>query len=303
MLCGKVPFEAENLLAIAMRHISEVASSPKDMNLDVPQDLADITVLLLSKDPLARYGGDALALADDLERVCRGLKPRYRSVEISSESPTEPLVTPPDTFRRERCVRRRSKKRSVVGAATAAALALGLTLSGAYSYGLYELPWTSSTNAAVQKEITSEAPSLESADVLTPPENPQDETVTPVATEAQPVAYTAPVKNNPEPVQGELPAAAPATAEQEAEPVGGQEGGPPAPVPTVGEKKTRTEPLKKAAVIKVTSAREDEKPGTERGEHSKNTSAGTQLSVPEEGHGARHAQVFSRKSAYAIASN
>jgi hypothetical protein len=269
MLSGKVPFEAENLLAIAMRHVSEVACSPKEINPDVPQDLAAVTLLLLSKDPLARYGGDALALADDLERVCRGLKPRYCGVGISSGNLTEPLATPPVTLRRERRVRRRSKKRSVLGGATAAALALGLTLSGAYSYGLYELPWTSSTNAADHKEVTSAAPSLESAEVLTPPENPQDETVTPVVTQAQPVAYTAPVKDNPAPVQEALPAAAPATAEQEAEPVVGQEGGPPAPVPTVGEKKTRTEPLKKAAVITGPSAEEDEKPGSERGEEQK----------------------------------
>ena len=254
-----------------MRHVTEVASSPKEINPDVPQDLAAVTLLLLSKDPRARYGGDALALADDLKRVCQGLKPRYCGVGISSENLTEPLAIPPYTLRRERRVPRRSKKRSVFSAATAAVLALGLTLSGAYSYGLYELPWTSSTNAAAQKEVASAAPSLESAEVLTPSENPQDETVTPVVTEAQPVAYTAPAKDNPAPVQEVFPAAAPATAEQEAEPVVGQEGGPPAPVPTVGEKKTRTEPLKKAAVITVASAREDEKPGSERGEHSENT--------------------------------
>lgn len=270
MLCGKVPFEAENLLAIAMRHVSEVASSPKEINPDVPQDLAAVTLLLLSKDPLARYGGDALALADDLERVCRGLKPRFCGVGISLENPTEPLATPPATFRRERrIVRGRSKKRSVFGAATAAALALGLTLSGAYSYGLYELPWTSSTNAANQNEVRSAAPSLESAEVLTSPENPQDETVTPVVTEAQPVAYTASGKENPAPVHEALPAAAPAAVEQEAEPVVGQEVEPPAPVPTVGEKKTRTEPPKKAAVSKVASAGEDEKPGSEQGEEQK----------------------------------
>jgi hypothetical protein len=37
----------------------------------------------------------------------------------------------------------------------------------------------------------------------------------------------------------------------------------------VGEKKTRTEPLKKAAVITVAPAGEDEKPGSERGEELK----------------------------------
>ena len=277
MLCGKVPFEAQSPLAIAMKHVSEVASSPKEMNPDVPEDLAAATLLLLSKDPQARYGGDALTLAEDLERVCRGQKPRYRGVVSSAESPTEPLVTPPVTPREERRVCRRSKKRNVVGAATAAVLALSLTLGGAYAYGIYELPWTPSTNAASQNEVTPAAPFLGSVEVPTPPEDVQDETVAPVVTEVQPVAYTAPAEEGSVSVQEELPAAAPAISqqetEQETEPVVVQEGEPltpvPTVVPTVGEKKTSTGLPKKPVVVTVVSAAEDERPESERGEEQK----------------------------------
>jgi hypothetical protein len=246
MLSGKVPFEAESLIAIAMRHVYGVASSPKEINPDVPEELAAITLLLLSKDPLARYGEDALTLVDDLERVCRGLKPLYRRVAISPENSTEPLGVPPVTLGRERHVRRRSKKRRVVGATTAAVLALGLTLGGAYSHGLYELPFSYSTNAADQKEIMPRAPSLGSVEAPSPPEDPQEETMDPLAMEAQPVAYTAPVQENPAPVQEELPAAAPANAEQETEPVVVQEEEPPAPGPVVGEEKNSKEQTKDA---------------------------------------------------------
>ena len=276
MLCGKVPFEAQSPLAIAMKHVSEVASSPKEMNPDVPEDLAAATLLLLSKDPQARYGGDALALAEDLQRVCRGQKPRYRGVVSSAESPTEPLVTPPVTPREERRVCRRSKK-NVVGASAAAVLALSLTLGGAYAYGIYELPWTSSTNAASQNEVTPAAPFLGSVEVPTPPEDVQDETVAPVVTEVQPVAYTVPAEEGSVSIQEELPAAAPAISQQETEqgtePVVVQEGEPPAPVPTVvptvGEKKTSTELPKKPVVVTVVSAAEDERPESERGEEQK----------------------------------
>src|SRR5215204_2183982 len=254
MLTGKVPFEAESPLAIAMRHVYEVASSPKEINPDVPEELAAITLLLLSKDPLARYGEDALTLVDDLERVCRGLKPLYRRVAISQENSTEPLGVPPVTLRRERHVRRRSKKRRLVGATTAAVLALGLTLGGAYSYGLYELPFSYSTNAADQKEIMPTAPSLGSVEAPSPPEDPQEETMDPLAMEAQPVAYTAPVQENPAPVQEnpapvqeELPVAAPAIAQQETEPVVVQEEEPPAPSPVVGEEKNSKERPKEEA--------------------------------------------------------
>src|SRR5215204_1703171 len=122
---------------------------------------------------------------------------------------------------------------------------------------MYELPWTHSTNAASQNETTPTAPCLGADEVPTPPEDPQDEVVVPVVTEVQPVAYTAPAEEGSVSVQEELPTAAPATAQQETEPVVVQEGKPLTPVPTVGEKKTRTEPSKKPAVITVAAAVED----------------------------------------------
>src|SRR5215207_2928152 len=268
MLTGKVPFEAESPLAIAMRHVYEVASSPKEINPDVPEELAAITLLLLSKDPLARYGEDALTLVDDLERVCRGLKPLYRRVAISQVNSTEPLGVPPVTLRRERHVRRRSKKRRLVGATTAAVLALGLTLGGAYSYGLYELPFSYSTNAADQKEIMPTAPSLGSVEAPSPPEDPQEETMDPLAMEAQPVAYTAPVQENPAPVQEELPVAAPAIAQQETEPVVVQEEEPPAPGPVV-EAKDAEKATKEAEEVAREAQEEAQKKALEQAQAQK----------------------------------
>ena len=267
MLTGKVPFEEESPLAIAMRHVSELPPSPREANPDVPEELAAVTLLLLSKDTLARYGGDALALAEDLERVCRGLKPLYRSVGISPESPTEPLGGPPVIPTRERRVRRRSKKRRVVGATTAAVLALGLTLAGAYTHGLYELPFSYSTDAADQKEIMPTAPSFGSVEAPSPPEDPQEETTDSVAMEAQPVAYTASVHENPALVQEEFPAAAPAVAEQEAEPVVVQEEQPPAPGP-VAEAKDAEKATKEAEEVAREAQEEAVKEAKERAEEA-----------------------------------
>src|SRR5215212_388846 len=268
MLTGKVPFEAGSPLAIAMRHVYEVASSPKEINPDVPEELAAITLLLLSKDPLARYREDALTLVDDLERVCRGLKPLYRRVAISQENSTEPLGVPPVTLRRERHVRRRSKKRRLVGATTAAVLALGLTLGGAYSQGLYELPFSYSTNAADQKETMPRAPSLGSVEAPSPPEDPQEETRDPLAMEVQPVAYTAPVQENPAPVQEELPVAAPAIAQQETEPVVVQEEEPPAPGPVV-EAKDAEKATKEAEEVAREAQEEAQKKALEQAQAQK----------------------------------
>ena len=65
MLTGRVPFNGEGPIAIAMKHISELPPSPKQANPDVPESLEAVTQRLLSKDPAFRYP-DALALAEDL---------------------------------------------------------------------------------------------------------------------------------------------------------------------------------------------------------------------------------------------
>lgn len=71
MLTGEVPFEAENPIAIAMKHVSEAPVPPREKNPAVPEGLQAVTLRLLSKDPEDRYA-DAGELVEDLERVGRG---------------------------------------------------------------------------------------------------------------------------------------------------------------------------------------------------------------------------------------
>jgi eukaryotic-like serine/threonine-protein kinase len=73
MLTGRVPFDADSPVAIAMRHVSEPPPSPIEANPNASEGLAAVTLKLLSKDLDARYP-DALALVEDLERVERGLE-------------------------------------------------------------------------------------------------------------------------------------------------------------------------------------------------------------------------------------
>ncbi|MDQ4106443.1 MAG: protein kinase, partial [Actinomycetota bacterium] len=71
MLTGEVPFDAENPIAIAMKHVSEAPVPPREKNPGVPEGLQTVTLKLLSKDPEDRYT-DAGELVEDLERVGRG---------------------------------------------------------------------------------------------------------------------------------------------------------------------------------------------------------------------------------------
>ena len=71
MLTGNLPYEAEDALAQAMKHIHEPPPSPREANLEVPEALDALTMKLLAKNPEDRYPS-AAALANDLERVRSG---------------------------------------------------------------------------------------------------------------------------------------------------------------------------------------------------------------------------------------
>jgi eukaryotic-like serine/threonine-protein kinase len=66
MLCGRVPFEDDNLLKVLQMQVSEPLPSPRSINPDVSPELAAVLERALAKDPAARYiSMDALLI--DLE--------------------------------------------------------------------------------------------------------------------------------------------------------------------------------------------------------------------------------------------
>lgn len=72
MLTGEVPFDAENPIAIAMKHVSDTPEPPREKTPSVSLGMQDITLRLLAKDPEDRYA-EAGDLIEDLERVAQGL--------------------------------------------------------------------------------------------------------------------------------------------------------------------------------------------------------------------------------------
>lgn len=55
MVTGKVPFDADSPVAIALKHIQEQPSAPKTVNSKVPTSLNDLILKLMSKEPKDRY--------------------------------------------------------------------------------------------------------------------------------------------------------------------------------------------------------------------------------------------------------
>jgi eukaryotic-like serine/threonine-protein kinase len=72
MLTGRVPFDADTPVAVAVRHMQEIAPDVRSLNPQVPAAVAAIVQRALAKDLGDRFR-NALAMQQELERVRGGL--------------------------------------------------------------------------------------------------------------------------------------------------------------------------------------------------------------------------------------
>jgi serine/threonine-protein kinase len=71
MVTGRLPFEGDTPLAIAMQHRGEVPKSPKTLNPQISDALSQVILKCLEKDRERRYGS-AEELHGDLEKIEHG---------------------------------------------------------------------------------------------------------------------------------------------------------------------------------------------------------------------------------------
>lgn len=64
MLTGKLPFEAESLVSVAIKQIQSQAVSPREINPNIPEGLEDIVLRAMQKDAAKRYQSAAEMLHD-----------------------------------------------------------------------------------------------------------------------------------------------------------------------------------------------------------------------------------------------
>lgn len=64
MLTGRLPFEAESAVAVAIKHIEEVPKPPREWNPDIPAGLESIVMRAMQKDAADRYASAAEMLRD-----------------------------------------------------------------------------------------------------------------------------------------------------------------------------------------------------------------------------------------------
>ncbi len=143
MLTGEVPFDAENPIAIAMKHVREAPTPPRRAKPEISPALEAINLKLLSKDPEHRYAS-AAELSEDLARYLDGQRPVALAAPPAS-SPAGIREAPPGDpdaetvwlARAEEATSRRlrRRRRNVGVAATLAAAMLGIALLPAASGG------------------------------------------------------------------------------------------------------------------------------------------------------------------------
>jgi len=93
MVTGRVPFEGETALSIAMKHKGELSKNPKQLNPNIPDDLSGVILKCLEKDKVKRYQTAADAHSE-LDRIEKGLPAAERALpRIKSTTSREITVT------------------------------------------------------------------------------------------------------------------------------------------------------------------------------------------------------------------
>lgn len=87
MLTGKLPFEAENAVSVAIMQMQEEPKLLHELNPQVPEGLEEITLHAMQKDPGLRYAS-AAAMLEDIERFKRNPSIHFQYRYFVDESPT-----------------------------------------------------------------------------------------------------------------------------------------------------------------------------------------------------------------------
>jgi len=79
MVTGRVPFEGETPLSIAMKHKSEMPKDPRELNAQIPDDFSKVILRCMEKDEEKRYQS-AGEVRSELENIEKGIPTTERIV-------------------------------------------------------------------------------------------------------------------------------------------------------------------------------------------------------------------------------
>ncbi len=91
MLAGKVPFEAESAVSVALMQLQNEAKRLTDINPDIPLGLEQITVHAMQKNPSSRYQ-TATEMLLDIEEIIKNPKVTFDYSYFVDKEPTRYVI-------------------------------------------------------------------------------------------------------------------------------------------------------------------------------------------------------------------
>ncbi|MCT4621386.1 MAG: Stk1 family PASTA domain-containing Ser/Thr kinase [Marinisporobacter sp.] len=137
MATGKVPFEGESPISIALKHIKEDMTPPSLINMQMPQALEDIIIKATQKDQTKRYSS-AKDIYKDLEQTLTQPAGSFVKFEEDDDSPTQVIPAIKDEeldMEDDYAISKRKKgNRRIVFSAIVTAFILALLFTGGMFY-------------------------------------------------------------------------------------------------------------------------------------------------------------------------
>lgn len=98
MVTGRIPFEGETALSVALKHKTEIPPDPKSINTQVPGDLCRLILRCLEKEKARRYQTNQ-ELFSDLNRIEEGI-PTSERIAPKSQTGTSKTGTVSFSFKK-----------------------------------------------------------------------------------------------------------------------------------------------------------------------------------------------------------
>ncbi len=87
MLTGRLPFEADNAVSVAIMQLQSEPKHPREINPQIPEGLEDITIKAMQKDPAKRYQ-TAAEMLYDIDEFKRNPSIHFEYTYFVDETPT-----------------------------------------------------------------------------------------------------------------------------------------------------------------------------------------------------------------------
>ena len=93
LLTGQKPYQGEDPVQIAIRHVNERVPAPLTINSNIPIEIDDLVLRATNLDPDKRPA-DGTVLLEELRKLSEKIDPRKRQLSLELDLPPAPLKQP-----------------------------------------------------------------------------------------------------------------------------------------------------------------------------------------------------------------